>query len=168
MIEEWRDISGYEGLYQVSNRGRVRSARKIKSSQDNGRGYLMVHLNKNNKPKWHLVHRLVAKAFIPNPEQKQTVNHKDGNRANNEVSNLEWATYSENNLHSYKSNKRKHPTAKPIYCVETGEVYTSSYDASRRTGISQTSINRCVNGILKTVNGKHWKLLNRKEKLYVY
>ena len=167
MAEIWCDVSGYVGLYQVSNFGRVKSAKKIMKLQDNGCGYLMAHLSKNGKAKWHLAHRLVAKAFIPNPEKKQTVNHKDGNRLNNKASNLEWATYSENNLHSYRSNKRKNPRAKSIYCAETGEVYVSSYDASRNTGISQACINRCVNGIFKTAGGKHWKLLNRKEKIYV-
>ena len=168
MIEKWKDVGGYEGLYKISNFGRVKGKHCIKLQQDNGKGYLMVHLSKNGKSQWHLVHRLVAKAFIENTENKPTVNHIDGNRKNNKFNNLEWATYSENNLHSYQCNRKTPVRAKEIYCVETGEVYSSSYEASRRTGFVQTSINRCVNGRQKTVRGTHWNLLtNRKEIRYV-
>ena len=168
MTEKWKDVVSYEGLYQISNFGRVKGKHRIKSQQDNGKGYLMVRLNKNGKSRWHLVHRLVAKAFIENPENKPTVNHIDGNRKNNKFNNLEWATYSENNLHSYRSNGRKSALAVPIYCIETGKIYKSSYDASKDTGIPQSSINRCANGIFKSTNGTHWGLLtNRKEIRYV-
>lgn len=168
MIERWKDVGGYEGLYKISNLGRVKGKHRIKSQQDNGKGYLIVHLNKNGKSRWYLVHRLVAKAFIENPENKPTVNHIDGNRKNNKVNNLEWATYSENNLHSYRSNGRKSALAVPIYCIETGKIYKSSYGASRDTGIPQSSINRCANGIFKSTNGTHWGLLSkRKEIRYV-
>lgn len=165
MTEKWREVLGYEGLYKVSNLGRIKSRNKLKVQQDNGRGYLVVHLNKNGKPKWHLVHRLVAQAFIDNPQNKPTVNHKDGDRTNNKAINLEWATYSENNSHSYRSNGRKSAVAKPIYLVETGEIYSSSYEASRKTGISQSSINRCANGKLNAVKGTHWKLLNKRKEI---
>lgn len=168
MTEKWKDVDGYDGLYKVSNLGRVKGKHRIKSQQDNGKGYLMVRLNKNGESRWHLVHRLVAKAFIENPENKPTVNHIDGNRKNNKFNNLEWATYSENNLHSYRSNGRKSALAVPIYCIETGKIYKSSYDASKDTGIPQSSINRCANGIFKSTNGTHWGLLtNRKEIRYV-
>ena len=114
------------------------------------------------------IHRLVAFEFIQNPYNKPTVNHIDGNRKNNKFNNLEWATYSENNLHSYRSNGRKSALAVPIYCIETGKIYKSSYDASKDTGIPQSSINRCANGIFKSTNGTHWGLLtNRKEIRYV-
>lgn len=168
MTEKWKDVDGYDGLYKVSTLGRVKGKYRIKSQQDNGKGYLMVRLNKNGESRWHLVHRLVAKAFIENPQNKPTVNHIDGNRKNNKFNNLEWATYSENNLHSYRSNGRKSALAVPIYCIETGKIYKSSYDASKDTGIPQSSINRCANGIFKSTNGTHWGLLtNRKEIRYV-
>lgn len=168
MTEKWKDVDGYDGLYKVSTLGRVKGKHRIKSQQDNGKGYLMVRLNKNGESRWHLVHRLVAKAFIENPQNKPTVNHIDGNRKNNKFNNLEWATYSENNLHSYRSNGRKSALAVPIYCIETGKIYKSSYDASKDTGIPQSSINRCANGIFKSTNGTHWGLLtNRKEIRYV-
>ena len=165
MTERWEDIVGYEGLYKVSNLGRVKGKSRIKSQQDNGKGYSIVHLSKNGKLRWHLVHRLVAEAFIKNIEDKPTINHIDGNRKNNKLNNLEWATYSENNLHSYRSNGKKSPLAKAIYCIETGEMYNSSYEASRKTGFWQSSINRCANGRQKTVKGTHWILLNNKKEI---
>ena len=95
----WKDIPGYEGLYQVSNTGKVRSLnyrrtgkKQILKQYINNTGYKRVALRKNNKVKWYLVHRLVAQAFIPNPHNYPIINHKDENPANNAVWNLEWCT----------------------------------------------------------------------------
>lgn len=113
-MEEWKDVVGYEGLYEVSNLGNVRSIdREIKckngnvqlfkgkviSQYDNGKGYKNVTLWKNNKPKIIYVHRLVAIAFIENKLEKPCINHIDKNRGNNNVSNLEWCTQKENEFH---------------------------------------------------------------------
>ena len=111
-MEIWKDIEGYEGLYQISNLGRVRSLARATTSgkvlkQMKKHGYMNVCFSKNNVDKYFRVHRLVALAFIPNPENKPTVNHIDGNKANNNVSNLEWATHSENETHSYRSLGKK-------------------------------------------------------------
>lgn len=163
MVEKWRDIAGYEGIYQVSDHGRVKTRKKIRTPQKNNRGYMTIMLYKSDGGRHFLIHRLVAQAFIPNPENKATVNHKDGVRSNNKVDNLEWATYSENNLHSYQCNGKKPARAKAIYCLETGEVYRSSYEASRDTGILQSSINRCANGTYKQTKGTHWVLLNKRK-----
>lgn len=110
--EIWKDCKHYEGLYQVSNYGRVKSLErdvvgkngmiihvkeKYMIQRDNGHGYLFVNLWKYNKGRHEYVHRLVAMAFIPNPENKPTVNHKDEDKQNNHVDNLEWMTYEENN-----------------------------------------------------------------------
>lgn len=100
-IEEvWKDIKGYEGLYQVSNLGRVLSIRNnriLKPYSDKaGKGYYYIHLKRGKNSK---IHRLVAQAFLPNPENKDTVNHIDGNTKNNQLNNLEWATHQENCLH---------------------------------------------------------------------
>ena len=124
--EIWEDIPGYYGLYQVSNKGRVKSMdrylnghlmlAKIKkaceTAKRNGRqGYLCTRIKDiNGKSNCLYIHRLVAQTFIPNPQNKPTVNHKDGNKHNNCVENLEWATYSENNKHAIDTNLR------PKYC----------------------------------------------------
>ncbi|MCI2000276.1 MAG: NUMOD4 motif-containing HNH endonuclease [Clostridia bacterium] len=116
MIEQWKDIKDFEGIYQVSNLGRIKSLERIvidkkgnkkicretiKTIHDNGKGYMNVNLWKDNKSYMRYVHRLVAQAFIPNLEDKSTVNHKDFNRSNNCVDNLEWATYKEQEKHKY-------------------------------------------------------------------
>lgn len=111
--EVWRDVIGYEGHYQVSSHGRIKSLarymrparpvwiqERIVSIHEFGRGYMYVVLCKNNKKTNFCVHRLVAMAFIPNPEGKREVNHKDMNKKNNRVDNLEWVTSAENKKHA--------------------------------------------------------------------
>lgn len=121
--EEWRDIDGYEGLYQVSSFGRVRGIDRIVNNpkykhtgmtikskllhQYKVNGYLRTQLYKNSGYKNIFVHRLVAKAFIPNEDGKKFVNHLDGNKHNNNYANLEWCTRSENQIHAYKKGLQK-------------------------------------------------------------
>ena len=99
MQEIWKDIKDYEGVYEVSNFGGVRNKinKTNKHQSNNGHGYIAVNLWKNNKGKTKYVHRLVAQAFIPNPDNKREVHHKDSNRSNNNVNNLAWVTSKENN-----------------------------------------------------------------------
>lgn len=101
--EEWKDIQGYENLYQVSSFGRVKSIiyNKIILPIDNGCGYFMVSLSKNLKTNYYFVHRLVAQTFIPNYFNLSVINHKDENKKNNCVDNLEWCTASENTKYSH-------------------------------------------------------------------
>ena len=97
MIEIWKDIEGYEGRYKVSNTGKVYSITTNREmATSNNTSYLGVTLYKDGKPKFKLVHRLVAQAFIPNPENKPEVNHIDHNTHNNNIANLEWVTKDEN------------------------------------------------------------------------
>ncbi len=116
--EEWYDIPGYEGFYQISNKQRIRSLDRIeirsckfgqvtairrgqiRSTSNDGYGYLRLYLRKNGKSERWLVHRLVATVFVPNPENKPLINHKDGNKNNNEPDNLEWVTTQENTKHA--------------------------------------------------------------------
>ena len=116
-MEIWKDIQGYEGIYQVSSHGRVKSLNYNKTGlegilnpNNNGKGYLQVYLTKNKKSKKVLIHRLVAQAFLYKPIDKNYVNHKDGNKSNNNVNNLEWCTRSENQQHAFDTgliNKTK-------------------------------------------------------------
>ena len=118
--EQWRDVVGYEGLYQVSNLGRVKSnafgAVKIRKPVLANPGYFGLVLYKNNLPQSARIHVLVARAFIPNPEGKPEVNHRFGNKLDNRVSELEWMTGSENKQHAYdiglKRSGSDHPRAK--------------------------------------------------------
>ena len=108
----WNDIKDYEGSYQVSNHGRVKSLKRMRAdgkqglpgmimkALPNGNGYRGVALFSNCKAKPHLIHRLVAQSFIPNPHNKKTVNHKNGRRHDNHIDNLEWMTHSENMKHA--------------------------------------------------------------------
>lgn len=122
-MEIWKDVPGYEGRYKVSNAGRIKrmflynkpcpkTKQLIKPTEIKyglGRGYLYLGLNDGAKIKTYGVHRLVAMAFIPNPDGKPETNHKDYNRSNNTVGNLEWVTKSENQKHSGRNPNRKKP-----------------------------------------------------------
>lgn len=106
----WLDIAEYEGLYQVSNCGRVKSLprngtikeERMLKPRVSKNGYLYVHLRNGNISKYVKIHRLVAEAFIPNPDNKPQVNHINGNKLDNTVDNLEWVTASENTMHAFK------------------------------------------------------------------
>ena len=113
MIEEWRDIEGFDGFYQVSNTGKIRSQGdnrgnksgkwRLRSLSANHDGYLKVRLMHKEKDETRRVHTLVAKAFIPNQNNYDTVNHKDGDKTNNNVDNLEWADRSQQMIHAYQN-----------------------------------------------------------------
>lgn len=131
-MEIWKDIEGFEGVYQISNYGRVKSLRKkcgtiikeesmrkLSLTRD---GYYKVRLIRGDKDVTTRVHRLVAKAFIPNPENKETVNHIDGNKLNNHVDNLEWSTRHEQLQHAYDLGlKKPHRGAKNSQAKLTNE-----------------------------------------------
>lgn len=146
IVEEWRDIKGYEGNYMVSNLGRVKSLvgwnghKYIKRDkilnpykQEVGQGYhrSVVKLHKNGKKKDAKVHRLVADAFIPNPENKPNINHKDGNPLNNIVSNLEWCSQKENVTHAIETGLRN---LKHIPKKELERLYIEQKKSPREIG----------------------------------
>lgn len=176
---QWKAIEGYEGYYEVSDTGLVRSLdreifarngvtyhrrgnlmKQTKGRGRNGDGYLVVNLRKQNTTRVVCVHTLVAKAFLPNPGNLPTVNHKDGNKENNFASNLEWATYGENNAHALQTGLRK-PRGNLVeqYTTEGKLVatYPSGACAARRTGVSYGSISHCLNNRTRTAGGFIWK-----------
>lgn len=171
MQEFWKDIDGFPD-YQVSNLGNVKSLERkvkkwngyrtvneriLKAKIDRG-GYQMVGLCSYGKHKNMLVHRLVACAFLPNPDNLPQVNHIDENKLNNNVSNLEWCTREYNNNYGSRTQRAAKANSKSVKCLETGIVYPSAKDVERQLGFSQCDISRCCNGKrYKTVGGYHWK-----------
>lgn len=173
--EEWRDIKGYEGLYQVSNLGRVRSLDRLVNNKhgqrflkggikrvfDWGTGYQYVNLHCQQKRKSKSVHRLVAEAFVENVYNKPEVNHIDGNKHNNRADNLEWCTSSENELHAYNLGLIKLPNTISA-CVtntETGvkTFFDSLSAASRFVGAKRDTFASVTfkSGLDKAVFGKY-------------
>lgn len=185
MKEEWKPVLGYEGLYEVSNTGKVRSlSRSVVDHNGNLKsfngGMLTLHsskltkrhpkpifhveLWKNNKRQVFLIHRLVAQHFIPNPEGKPQINHIDGNRRNNNISNLEWVTCAENTKHAYRTGLHKKHNCKPVKGtnVITGKTFEfeSTEAAARGTGGNPDAIRGALKGRLKTSNGFTWEYIN--------
>lgn len=165
--EIWKDIQGYEGLYQVSNLGMIRSTRGLRNQVGNGYGYLCVDLWKHNKRKRFYVHRLVANAFLKNEHNYPTVNHKDGNKSNNCVSNLEWCTYSYNNVHALKnglrhSNKNNAHMSKRVEALKDKKVvyrFPSMREAERQLHIANGSVSVAIKKGWK-YKGYEWRLVN--------
>ena len=185
MNEVWRDVVGYEGLYQVSNLGRVRSIDRVTFSTGTMREdanyhfkgkllkqgnknasispYKQVVLYKDRKHKTYGVHRLVAEAFIPNPNNLPQVNHKDENPSNNNVNNLEWCTAKYNVNYGTATKRRANKirnnayNQKAVICIDTGIEYCNSFDAERKTGINSNRIKECCKGNYNTAGGCKWK-----------
>lgn len=130
MKEIWKDIIGFEGLYKISNLGRVKNYKeKLLKYCIDTRGYYKLTLCKDKKRYDKTVHRLIAENFIDNPENKPCVNHINSNRLDNRIHNLEWVTYSENNKHAHKFGNAKAVNKKKIQC-SNGQIFESSYEAS--------------------------------------
>ena len=156
-----RDVVGYEGIYTIDIFGNVFKKKDGKElvQHFNKFGYKNVMLRKDGIQKQHKVHRLVAQAFIPNPLNKEQVNHIDGNKAHNVVWNLEWNTCKENNIHAFKTglNHGMGNNKKPIICVETHIIYPSITEASKDMGIIRTSICNVLSGLSENARGYHFK-----------
>jgi hypothetical protein len=178
-MEIWKDIEGYEGLYQVSNYGNINSLDRYvnhrgglkrqkgmpKKKQPHKEGYWSIFLSKNGIAKSYLIHRLVAIAFIPNPENKLQVNHKDLNRANTHVDNLEWCTNQENAIHGRENNKDRQ-------CISGENHYKSiltSVDVVKILELKSIGIRQkelaAIFGVSRTtiydvVNAKSWRSLS--------
>ena len=167
MVEIWRDIKDYEGLYQVSNWGRVKSLNYrntgkegILNGIEDGRGYLYVHLCNDDGVKKKKIHRLVAEAFIPNPENKPEVDHIDRNKLNNNLSNIRWADREIQNNNRNLSNMVKKFSKPVLQFTLDGEFvreWESTIEIYRELGYSQGNISSCCLGRLKSAYGFKWK-----------
>ena len=156
-IESWRDIPGWEGLYQVSDQGRIRSIRVKIMKPFDAKGYKVATLHSGERRERHGVHRYVAEAFLPNPEGREQVNHKNGDRSDNRLDNLEWATCQENNLHRCRVLKGGGGRPeRPVVCLTTGEWFPSITAAADATGAQLNKIILCCQGKRKTTKGLVW------------
>lgn len=181
-MEVWKDIQGYEGLYQVSNMGRVRSLeRKVKrwdgyrtvpagmpKIQKSNSGYFRVELWKDWKGKKYLIHRLVAQAFIPNPENLPQVNHLNEDKTDNRVENLEWCTAKYNSNYGTHNEKLSKAASKAILQYTQDNIFVAEYaslqDAERVTGVLKSNIcqylrrdENCRYGNRQSAGGYIWK-----------
>lgn len=192
MEEIWKDISGYEGLYQVSNLGDVRSLNYRRSGelkllkQGNVHGYKRVELSKNGKKKKYWVHRLVAITFISNPNNLPMVNHKDEDKTNNNVNNLEWCdakynvNYGTRNKRSSESKKGENhpfygkkgkdaPVSKPILMYDKEGNFIRRFDCISDTNEyfgkknAYKNVSMCLRGINKTAYGYIFRYTEEKE-----
>ncbi len=164
--EVWKPVVGYEGLYEVSNFGRVRKLEYRLMSGHNHKGYVRVNLTKDGEKKSVFVHRLVAEAFLPNPDSYPIINHKDERPGNNRVDNLEWCDHKHNA--NWGTNKErisahsKNKSAVVAVDIETGEevIYPSVAAAGKAlTGkyVGGSSISEAASGKRKTAYGKIWR-----------
>lgn len=184
MEELWKDITNYEGYYQISNLGRIKSLSRVIKLFNRGeflskeiilipyktkKGYLRVPLLKNKERKGYLVHRLVAKEFIKNPLNYDQVNHLDGNKANNNIYNLEWCNNSQNSLHSFRLGLQKPKIgANNGYAKKVGkydmqgnliEIYDYMSLAAKENNSCIANISSCCHGKRKKVRGHVFKFL---------
>lgn len=171
-MEIWKDIKGYEGLYQVSNFGEVKSldrivkngncnmfikGRKLKQATSTT-GYSIAAIQKNGKQQMKKVHRLVLSAFISNPLNKKCVNHINGIKKDNILHNLEWVTYKENTKHAILTGLTN--DKKPISQIKDGLIiatFNSLSEASKKTNIQMSNISYCCSGARKNAGGYQWE-----------
>lgn len=184
-MDTWKPIAGYEGLYEVSDSGRVRSLdryiktdiRHVTKRLQKGRiliqhrkrnGYYTVDLSKDGKVKTHTVHSLVADAFLPPDEARKCINHIDGDKTNNNVCNLERVTYSENRLHAFNTGLATIPWIKRVFCSDIPRAFTDADDAAdwvmaQGKGTTKTTvannIRRCCKGRTPKAYGFSWKYI---------
>ena len=159
------DITGYDGLYAITDDGKVWSYRKNKFLKPFlARGYSKVRLYTNDANKQFLIHRLVAEAFLPNPQNLPQINHKDENKLNNSVDNLEWcdAKYNINYGEHNKNVARSH--CKKVYCIELDKVFESAKSAAIQLNLSDSNIAKCCKGKYKTTGGYHWEYTDQTAK----
>ena len=158
-----KDVQNYEGLYAVTSCGRVWSykTKKFLKPQKNKDGYSIVCLHKDGEQKNYYIHRLVAEAYLPNHNNLPCVNHKDENKENNALQNLEWCTYKYNNSYGSRNERAgkaiSKALSKPVFCVELNKTFDGVRAAARVLGLGSGNITQCCKGTRKTCGGYHWR-----------
>lgn len=185
MEEVWKPMRGHESLYEVSNLGRIRSIpktgfrkRAVLAQHTERHGYKRIRLTDGNVKFSALVHRIVAEAFVPNPDEKPIVNHIDGDKGNNRADNLEWVTYKENHEHAVRTGlipknqimnaveaSRKVPRKNSVMVRRSdGVTYRSISEAARAVGVDRAVLSRAVAHVRgkRTAGGYEWEYVRRK------
>jgi hypothetical protein len=176
-MEKWKPMIGFEGLYEVSNKGYIRSIPR-NGTQRHGRvlsrnkdmdGYLVCKVRNKDKVKTVKIHREVAKAFLPNPETKPQVNHKNGNKADCELSNLEWVTHSENIFHAKLNGLQMEcPNRVSVNQIARDGNLVATYEslkqAEEKTSIHWTGISAVLRGVRKSAGGYTWERVTTSRK----
>lgn len=160
-MEQWKTLTGYDRPYMVSSEGRVSNGERMLSPCMLNSGYHMIALRQNGQPKPFLVHRLVAMMFIPNPDGRPCVNHKDEDKTNNAASNLEWCTYRYNINYGTCIERRAARRRRPVLQMALdGEVirrWSCAPEAARELHMDKSSIVKAANGITRTAGGYRWR-----------
>ena len=162
VIETFVKIDGFDN-YEVSNLGKVRNMKsgRVLKPKPHKDGYLRHGLYKNNKQKTLLLHRIVATAFIDNPEAKPQVNHIDENKTNNDLSNLEWCTAKENSIYGTRTKRIAEKHFKKVIQLDLNDNVLNEFEsikqAGQETGVSRCSISSCCNGKIKSAGGYKWR-----------
>ena len=185
--EVWADIKGYEGLYQISTFGNVKSlSRPVKHSNGGTKilrekmlkikvnsttGYKEVGLSRDGKQKFYLIHKLIAEAFIDNPHRLPVVNHIDGCKTNNDIFNLEWVTCGENIRHAFAnglshnnmtseiSRAGNEVQKKQVRCIDDDLVFDSAREAAEYYGVQLSNLSKVCNGKARTTGGKRFEFI---------
>jgi len=161
-VETFVKIEGFE-KYEVSNLGRVRNMKtgKILKPQPDKNGYLKHHLSEHNKQKHLFLHRIIATTFIDNPEGKPCVNHIDENKLNNDLSNLEWCTVRENNIHGTRTKRAAEKLSQKVIQLDLNDNVLNEFEsmkqAERETGVFASHIGASCNGKRKSAGGYKWR-----------
>ena len=173
MSEIWKPIKDFENIYEISNLGRIRNIQTntFKKTYISEYGYVNVSLYRNKKHYNKRLSRLLAEAFIPNIDNKPTVDHIDRNRLNNDLSNLRWADRKEQNNNRnidyskiiYPNKHKGQNRNKKVLCVDTGEIFNSITEASKYYNVNFINISMCCRGITHTCNKMKWKFYEEKE-----
>lgn len=181
MRKNWRPLSGIDTMYHISSCGLLKSFKRggdgnLIKPKVSKRGYLVYNIPIKSKTKSFLAHRLVGIYFIPNTDGKPQINHKDGDKKNNKVSNLEWVTNSQNGIHAFRTGLRKHTDKqklgilkynhskrKEVHQYSLGGIYIQSFEsivlANDKTGVSKSAISGCCRKVEKTAGSFVWTFI---------